>query len=115
MDNLYVDFLSWLKGLIEDDPIPLEIKTLAFYINSHNEIGFSGTECEEIKLLDRYFYEPLEAQYYFNSSLYNNVFNDEFEYNLKILKKLLEKLKNDDYFKKFNIYYGKLYGIAKKI
>ena len=115
IDKLYSTFISWLRGLIEDDPIPLEIKTLAFYINNHNEIGFSGTELSEIYAVDKFFYEPLEAQYFFNSNLYKNIFKEDINFNLDILEKLLTKLKRDDYFKKFNLYCGELFKKAKKI
>lgn len=109
MEQIYNEFIFWLYGLIEDDPIPYEIKSLVFFVNKNNEIGFSGAEEKEINKIDYYFYFPLESQFFYCPKIYKkkNV--------LEILKKMLEKLKLDSYFCKFNLYYGNLFSFAKKI
>lgn len=115
MNEYYNEFRLWLKGLIEDDPIPYEIKSLVFYLNKNNEIGFSGTEESEVKVVDKFFYYPLEAQYFYFPNLYNKLFKLIDNEKLNVLKNLLVNLSDDDYFKKFNLYYGFLYNKAKKI
>lgn len=115
MSEYYNNFILWLKGLIEDDPIPYEIKSLVFYLNKNNEIGFSGTEKKEVKTIDKFFYEPLEAQYFYSPNLYSNLFKLKENEKLNVLKNLLINLSDDNYFKKFNLYYGFLYNKAKKI
>lgn len=117
IDFVYSNFLSWLNGLIEDDPIPYEIKTLVFYVNINNEIGFSGTESENVKIIDLYFYYPLESEYFDFKPLYNYFYKRNFSSNqvLSYLKDLLIKLKKDKYFGRFNFYYGFLYKATKKL
>lgn len=115
-DKLYKDFLFWINGLIEDDPIPYEIKNLVFFVNKNYEIGFSGSE-NKIKKIDFYFYFPLEAEYFFNIELYSYIFSkeDKEKTALEILKNLLIKLKNEEKFKNYNFYYGLLFNRAKKL
>lgn len=115
MDKIYDTFIFWLRGLIEDDPIPYEIDTLVFYINSHNEIGFSGAETKNIKIVDLFFYYPLEAQFFYCPNLTNLMIKSTKKENLNYLKILLTKLKKDNYFKKFNFKYGCLFEKAKDI
>ncbi len=115
MNEYYNEFILWLKGIVEDDPIPYEIKSLVFYLNKNNEIGFSGTEEKEVKVVDKFFYYPLEAQYFYCSNLYNKLFKLTNNEKLNVLKNLLVNLSDDGYFKKFNLYYGFLYNNAKKI
>lgn len=116
-DKIYNDFIFWLRGLIEDDPIPYEINSLVFFIDKNFEIGFSGSEENNINLIDYYFYFPLEAEYFFSTELYSYIFsnNDRETQSLTLLKKLLSKLKTDNYFKNFNYYYGRLFKSAKKL
>lgn len=117
LDLVYSYFISHLKGLIEDDPIPYEIKSLVFFVNKNNEIGFSGSEQEKVDLVDLYFYCPLEAEYFDYKPLYNFFSNNNFNQNdvLEYLKNILLKLKKDSYFKDFHIFYGFLNFKAKKI
>ena len=115
MNKIYEIFIFWFKGLIEDDPIPYEIKTLVFYINKHNEIGFSGTEAENIKIVDLFFYYPLEAQFFYCPKLTSLMKKSTKNQNLNYLKILLTKLKKDKYFKKFNFKCGYLFEKAEDI
>lgn len=109
--KFYSEFLSWLCGLVEDDPIPYEIKSLVFFVNSHAEIGFSGFEENKINVIDFGFYFPLEAEFFFCPKLFSSSKNEV----LQVLKSLLEKLSTDSYFGKFNLFYGFLFERAKKI
>lgn len=117
LKKVYLEFIFWLRGIIEDDPIPYEIKSLVFFINKNYEIGFSGAEEENIKTIYLNFYFPLEAEYFFSVELYDHIFSNKNkkETSLNILESLLKKLKNDNYFKKFNLYFGLLNKSAKKI
>ena len=110
------EFISWIEGIIEDDPIPHEIKSLVFYLNSHFEIGFSGTEKEKVEIVDRFFYEPLEAQFFYFSKLYKQFYEKkDIDFCLIVLEKLLKNLKKNKNFCKFNIYYGKMLAPTKII
>lgn len=114
--NIEKEFINWMEGLIEDDPIPFEIKSLVFYLNSHLEIGFSGSEKEEVRLIEEFFYYPLEAQFFYCPKLYNDFYaKKDLEFCLKRLKKLVKQLKSNENFKSYHIFYGKLNCIAKKI
>ncbi len=113
--EIYSSFIAWLNGLIEDDPIPYEIKSLVFYISSNNEIGFSGTEQTDVKIVDKFFFHPLEAQYFFCPKLYSILFEITKEQKLNFLKSLLEKLKLNKNFAGFNLFYGFMFEKAKKI
>ena len=117
IEKIYKEFVFWLKGIIEDDPIPYEIKSLVFFINKNYEIGFSGSEEENIKFIDLYFYFPLESEYFFSKNCYFFIYSKENkdESSQNLLYKLLKKLSKDVYFKKFNLFFGKLFSRAKKI
>lgn len=110
------EFISWIEGIIEDDPIPYEIKSLVFYLNSHFEIGFSGTEKEKVEIVNRFFYEPLEAQFFYCTKLYKQFYEKkDIDFCLIVLEKLLKNLKKNKNFCKFNIYYGKMLAPTKII
>ena len=59
---MFNEFVLWLLGIEEDDPIPYEVKHIYFYVNG-KEIGFGGREnfCQEIKDFEYY---PIESQYF---------------------------------------------------
>ena len=116
-EKVYNEFIFWLNGLIEDDPIPFEIKSLVFFVNKNYEIGFSGSEEEYVKIVDFYFYFPLEGEYFYCKDLYEYIYSkkDRKKTSLWVLKNLLNRLKYDNYFKKFKYFYGWLYDITKKL
>ena len=116
-DKIYSEFICWINGILEDDPIPYEITSLVFFINKNFEIGFSGSESENINKVDYGFYFPLESEYFFSIDLYSyiSLMKDKEKQSIELLKKILLKLKNDNYFKKFNFFYGFLFDKAKKI
>lgn len=116
-NKVYFYFISWLNGLIEDDPIPYEIKSLVFFVNENNEIGFSGSEDEVVNVVEHCFFFPFESEYFDYKPLYNYFYKNNFSKDmiLDYLKNLLEKLKQDNYFGKFNIYFGFLQTKSKKI
>lgn len=64
--QIFDDFLNWLNGIQEDEPIPLEVNYIYFILDfSQNDIvvSYSGDE----NLLDEFdygFYSPLEGQYF---------------------------------------------------
>jgi len=76
------DFLFWLNGIEEDDPLPFEIDYIYFCVNG-KFIMFGGNEREE-KLALNFEYFPLEAQYF-----YHKDFEDGNLYD--ILRHLVEK------------------------
>lgn len=115
---IFNDFCSWLAGLVEDDPIPFEIKSIIFFVDENCEIGFSGSEEENIKLIDFGTYFPLESQYFYSQRLteiLNDKLKDKIFLTLNVLEKLLDnyvKTENNIFFNK-NIFYGKLFNTAK--
>ena len=111
-DEIFEDFKIWLAGLIEDDPIPYEIKSVSFYVNKNNEIGFSGSEEEARSIIDIDFYFPLEAEYFYSQALID--FTNSKADVLKLLEKILKKYVNyeNNIFKNRTIYYGLLYDNA---
>lgn len=115
MEQIYQNFISWLNGLIEDDPIPYEIKSLVFYLNNHFEIGFSGTEQNKVEKIDLNFYFPLEAEFFYCPKLTRMLIKNNKAKNLEILSLLLTRLKKDKYFKNFKIFFGFLFEKANKI
>lgn len=136
MQNLFNKFIFWLEGLIQDDPIPFEINSLVFFINSHFEIGFSGTEKQNVQKIDHEMFFPLEAEFFYcpnltkkfeeisekvrlnmvkTSNHENKIIKTIKRKKLEVLRNLLIKLKKHQYFSKFNIFYGFLFEKAHKI
>lgn len=116
INDIYLEFKDWIFGLIQDDPIPFEIKSLVFYINDNFEIGFSGSESEKIEKIDLFFYYPLEAEFFYNHEIYCEFFkNKDINFCLNVLKELITKLKKEDGFNTFNYFYGKLFSNSNKI
>lgn len=115
VDRIYEEFKSWLYSVIEDDPIPYEIKSLVFFINNNFEIGFSGFEEENVNIVDFGFYFPQDAEFFYCKELYMFFKKQNFnaENVLHFVKLLLKNLKKDAYFGKFIIFYGILFKNAK--
>lgn len=66
-------FREWLFGIIEDDPIPQEIKYLTFIISVYPdrcELAVTGSE-EKLEICQPNFYYPLEAQCFYNTAYFN--------------------------------------------
>ena len=103
------DFLYWILGIQEDDPLPHEINYVYFLITFSNNtctLVYAGSENFEKQLVN-FEYFPLEAQYF-----YNQTFNQITEINLALLalKQLLEdSFDNKKFkimFKNKKIYFG---------
>lgn len=64
--QIFKDFLDWLNGIQEDEPIPLEVNYIYFILDfSQNDIVLSYTGDENfLTKLDYGFYSPLEGQYF---------------------------------------------------
>jgi hypothetical protein len=94
---MYEDFLFWITSLVEDDPIPHEIKHLYFLISFKNNIcslSFAGSEIFYNPLYNFEFY-PLEA-YFFKNESFNNI--KEIYVAKSAVKDLLEKSLENFYF-----------------
>lgn len=66
-------FSEWLLGLIEDDPVPGEIKYLTFIITEYRdryELALTGSENKPL-LCEPGFYYPLECQCFFLTDYFN--------------------------------------------
>lgn len=103
------DFLYWVLGIQEDDPLPYEINYIYFLISFSNNactLVYAGSENFEKQPVN-FEYFPLEAQYF-----YNQTFNQITEINLALLalKQLLEDSFDNPEFKKMfknkKIYFG---------
>lgn len=102
------EFIDWIVGLIEDDPIPYEIEYLIFCLDKSNDfehIMFAGNEKLE-KCFLNFEYFPLEAQFF-------NVYKFKKNFSLFDLRKLIENALHFKNFKKIvenkKIIYG-IYG-----
>ena len=94
------EFSFWLKGIIEDTPIPPEIYNLYFSLHKLNNyifISFGGNQFEQKICLNFEFY-PLEAQFF-------DVFKFNKNFSLLNLRNLIEKIINQPFFQ--NIFNGK--------
>ena len=96
--TIYEEFVFWILQILEDDPIPYEVKNLYFVINFKNSVcalSFVGTEIFESPLKNYEFY-PLEA-YWFRNQSFNQI---KEIYTAKVtVKDLLEKaLDENPYF-----------------
>ena len=64
------DFVFWIKSIVEDDPIPYEIKNIYFCLVKNKKaitLMLGGRETDKNCVCD-FEYFPLEAQYFFNRS-----------------------------------------------
>ena len=80
------DFILWLLGINEDNPLPLETDYVYFCLHNENEqsfISFGADEFEQ-KICLNFSYQPLEAEY-FNACFYDKNFS------LLSLRRLIEK------------------------
>ena len=66
------DFTHWLEGIVEDDPVPYEVKNICFvYTQTNNCFSLFMGGTENYPTLNNMFdYFPLEAQYYNFNELY---------------------------------------------
>ena len=72
---------SWLTGLVEDDPIPYEIKHMIFFYTNANNcfvLKMGGFEILPKKVYEPDFF-PLEAQFVFHRELLKIKDNHYFE------------------------------------
>lgn len=84
---MFENFLAWLSGIFEDDPIPSEVKNLYFVLHRENNycfVSFAGNELHAPQLFNFEYY-PLEAQFF-------DVMKYDKNFNLTKLKLLVEKL-----------------------
>ena len=66
-------FNEWLNGLVEEDPIPFEVKHLLFIISEYDdrvELALTGSE-KQLNISYPSFYFPLEAQCFFDAEYFN--------------------------------------------
>lgn len=65
------DFLLWLSGIQEDDPLPFEIKYIFFCVHTENTgvfFSYGANEKEEVQAFNFEYY-PLEAQYFYHKNI----------------------------------------------
>lgn len=90
------EFIFWVMGVLEDDPIPYEVKEIYFCLHRENGnifISFGGNEKTEKKVFNFEYY-PLEAQFF--------PIIDQNKFSLFSLRKVLETaFKNEDFFNAF--------------
>ncbi len=66
-------FSDWLKGLVEDDPLPQEIRHMCFIISyrkSHTELALSCSENPFLYAIPDMYY-PLETECFFCPKYFN--------------------------------------------
>lgn len=95
--TIFEDFLFWVFAIIEDDPIPYEVKNVYFVISMQNNacaLSLTGSELFESPVKSHEFF-PLEA-HYFKNLTYNEI-KDIFIAKVTV-KELIEKaLENADF------------------
>jgi hypothetical protein len=72
---------TWLLGIIEDDPIPYEIKNICFVYSKYNGcfiLSMGGTENKPY-LNNLFDYYPLESQVFYCKSIMNIKDKDYYE------------------------------------
>lgn len=90
------DFIAWLDGIQEDEPVPLEVNYIYFVLDfSQNDIVLSYSGDENIlPFFDLGFYAPLEGQY-FDCNALRDISKDIFINKKSELKaEIFELLKN---------------------
>lgn len=68
--TIYEEFFFWITSMVEDTPVPYEIKYLYFIVNFQNNcciLSFAGCERDENPLLNFEYY-PLDAYHFANHS-----------------------------------------------
>ena len=108
---MITEFQFWLESIVEDDPIPYEIKNICFVYEKHNNafvLSMGGCELKpnNNNIFDYY---PLEAQFYFDKS-FNNIKIEKEDYYKQIVKAVIDESFSSDYLKSQynnrNIYFG---------
>ena len=99
-----IEFIFWVMGVLEDDPIPYEVKEIYFCLHRENGnifLSFGGNEKKE-KMVFNFEYYPLEAQFL--------PIKNQLKFSLFSLRKLLESaMKNEDFFNALydkNVYFS---------
>lgn len=90
------DFISWLEGIVEDDPIPYEIKHICFIYTCYDKsfsLEVGGTELKP-NLNNIFDYYPLEAQF-FNCKQLNSIQNKE--HYIKLIKYIIDESFSSDF------------------
>ena len=97
------DFVDWLNGIQEDEPMPFEVEYIYFVLDfSQNDIVFSYSGDENIlPLYDLGFYAPLEGQY-FDCAVLKDIGKDIFENKKSELKKQVFELLKSIVFENVN-------------
>ena len=96
---IFEDFMFWIMSIMEDHPIPYEVKHLYFVISFNTGICslvFVGTENFESPLTSFEYY-PLEAQW-FSSNTFHEI--KEITLAKVTVKELIEKAFENSFFKR---------------
>lgn len=86
------EFVFWVLGVLEDEPIPYEIQNIYFCLHRENGnifLSFGGNEKTE-KIVFNFEYYPLEAQFF--------KVENQYTFSLFTLRKLLENAFRNPYF-----------------
>ena len=78
-------FTFWLEGIVEDDPLPTEIKNIVFDVKHNGKYKYLEMQGFEKKISpNAIFYRPLEAEFFALKELSQDGEN-LFEYKVKTL------------------------------
>ena len=121
---IFNDFLAWICGIQEDDPLPYEIYNVYFIVNfSNNDIELSySADDKNLQIFDFGAYFPQEAEYMFSDALKQvakNLFLNKKSHTFaKVLNSLktivLSATKQVDFLKNKNIFFGKRFDFVYK-
>ena len=97
---MITEFQFWLESIVEDFPIPYEVKHICFVYEKHNNaFVLSMGGCELKPNINNIFdYYPLEAQFFFDKTI-NNIKTQNEDYYAKIVKTVIDESFSSDYLK----------------
>ena len=82
--RIFDDFMFWVNGIQEDEPLPFEVKYIYFVLDfSNNDITLSYTGSEiKLPFFELSLYSLLEGEYFFSGEL-NILSHQLFDYKKK--------------------------------
>ena len=121
---IFNDFLAWICGIQEDEPLPYEICNVYFIVSfSNNDIELSySADDKNLSIFDFGAYFPQEAEYMFSDALKQvskNLFFSEIPQSMSAIFNGLKSIvltatKQLDFLKNKNIFFGKRFDLVHK-
>ena len=94
--EIFNDFLLWVDGIQEDEPVPFEVEFVYFVLDFTNNdivLSYSGSS-KKLEVFELALYSPLEGEYLFSNAL-KQLSKDVFEKKKNISKKQIFDMLKD--------------------